>query len=683
MRLHPDMKRLWRACVLVPVVCLAAGGLYLAAVKAVRWYEARRLEARREAERGKWERLQQAHPVEDLRRAVRESPGEFGKMLKEQGIEAGEFLRSVSSEGGQFRLGPGPSGRAFDVKFRRVIKPTEGAKPAPGGPQTRRLRYSVALNYQDAANYYSIGFAPDGVSVAKVEGWCERGIGTASSEGLAGRTSAEVVIKKRDHSLAVVLDGRTVAKAYDDAFTGGQIGFWTSSPEVAFEEVKCQPVGEIYFSDDFMRGSEQASEWETVAGQWRLNSLDNVSMSSNAFTFEGKGGERPGLAVAGHWFWDNYAFQVACQRRGDEPAGLCFGYRDAENYYAARWGAEKAQILKVRQGKATVVAEADVPIRKAEWYELRADVADETARVFVDDNLTLSIADPELSFGRVGLYAEGPNGALFDDVRVRDLRRFEDDFSKDCPGKWTPLGGSWQWHDGVMRGQATGPAKAVAGNVRWQDYELAVDVARPAQGQIGLCVNYQDEANYYVLRLDANDATLAKVAEGVGTDLATAQGVKWHEGAGRLRVVTRGGWLAAFFERDLLLQAFDAGLRAGKVGLYVDGAVADFDNVRVDFLPELRPVFTTHEVFSGELSMAQWAAAQSDWHAESATIQGRPATLRWHRAAIFGPHEVVASVGKDFSLHIVTAGQPPKAEEGYLLTCTGSGTQVEAALLRK
>jgi len=537
------------------------------------------------------------------------------------------------------------------------------------------------------------------VSIAKIEAWQPRAIGMSSTAGLADRRSVEVVIKKREDRIAVVLDGVTVAKAYDDSLAGGQIGVWLSSPAIAIDKARRQPVGEVYFTDDFMRGSEQAGEWETVAGQWRLNSLDNVSMSSNAFSFEGRGSDRPGLAVVGHWFWDDYVLKAACQKRSNEPAGLCFCYHDQDNYHLVRWGragkdkagAEKAQLLRIRQGKAVVLAEEAMSLRAGQWYELKADVEDGTARILVDDNPILRAADPELSLGRVGLYVEGSNGALFDDVLVQRVRRFEDEFIQDCPGKWTALGGEWRWHadrGGVMRARAAGPAKAVAGSSRWRDYELVADVIRPDHGEIGLCFNYQDEANHYLVRLDANDAALTKVVETQRRDLATAPDVKWHEGVGRLRVVTDRGRIAAFFEKDLLFETVDTDLRSGQAGLYASGvAEADFDNVRVSFLHELPPVFTAHEVFSGEKSMATWAAAQSDWQEAQSWVNGRWASMQWHRAEIFGHHEIVATLDRsntrDFGVQFLTAAAGPKAKDGYVFSYSHLESQLEATLHRQ
>lgn len=690
------MKAFRRTATIIGLFCLCLCLLHAAVKKGRPWYEARCARSRKQDEKARWERLQETCPAETLRQVLRESPREFQTLLEDHGIKpegTAGFFRTAALDGDRYKLSPGPKAKAFNLRFRIVVKDAEA------GGQAIAPVVRVALNYQSPADYYRVHLGAARVSIAKVEAWQARPVGISSSGGLADRQHVEVVIKKREDRIAVVLDGITVAKAYDDSLAGGQIGVWLSSPAIVFEEVRCQPIGEVYFSDDFMRGSEQASEWETVSGRWRLNTLDNVSMSSNAFSFEGKASDGLGLVVVGHWFWDDYVFKVACQKHSDEPIGVCFCYRDQDNYHLVRWGragkgkpdVEKVQLLRVRQGKKVVLAEEVMELRTHQWYELRAHIADGTARISVDDNLILRISDNELSFGRVGLYVEGSQGALFDDVLVQRVRRFEDELAQDCPGMWTALGGNWRWHGakgGVMRVDAAAPAKAVAGNVRWQDYELAADVIRPDRGEVGLCFNYQDEANHYVVRMDAKDAFLTKVIEAQREDLAIAKDVKWHEGTGRLKVVTNRGSLAAFFEKDLLFEAIDTDLRSGKVGLYASCVPeAEFDNVRVDFLRELRPIYSAHEVFSGERSMANWAAAQSDWHEDDAWVNGRWTSMRWHRADVFGPHEIVATVNdsapRDFGIHFLTAAQAPKAKDGYVFSYSRLQDQVEVTLHRQ
>ena len=66
------------------------------------------------------------------------------------------------------------------------------------------------------------------------------------------RGANTVLIKRRDDSIQVFLNDQAVASASDRTFTGGAFA-WRSSGGLKLSGGALQEIGEVYFTDDFMR----------------------------------------------------------------------------------------------------------------------------------------------------------------------------------------------------------------------------------------------------------------------------------------------------------------------------------------------------------------------------------------------------------------------------------------------
>jgi hypothetical protein len=533
--------------------------------------------------------------------------------------------------------------RDFDVRF---------SARATNGKGEARLR----LNGQENGDGYELLLSPTRLRLTRVEAGLQFGLLDLSAVRLNGKPTS-FLLKRRQQAVTLVADDTIVARAFDATFSRGAVGY--ASDGVVVTDVRVQPVEELFYTDDFMKPAGEMGEWEVLSGKWAINSLDNPVLSSNAFSMLGTAVGAPALCAAGSWFWDNYAYAASVQGTGDGAIGIAFCVQDPGNYYAVRWepmretgSRGKRQLLRVRDGKRTVLAESFGGFLPSQWYRLDATVGEGSARVRIDGNLVLAAADPGLSHGRAGLYTESPATTFFDDVEVHGLKGFADDFSAPVPGAWTWLGGEWTRRDegaqpgaAHLRASAEGQVRALCEAAVCRNFECSVDVGLANAQRAGLCFRYQDPLNYYALTVDAAKPALTflRIVEGKQETLAAVDLLRLRDKPHELRLRCEEGHFAAALDGLDLLEAWDGELREGKVGLVVERAAGvTFDNFGLSLLDRQtrQPVYTVHEVFSKEKSMEDWAAAASDWLSPSAKPAEPGPAVRWHRADFYGDAEI-------------------------------------------
>lgn len=110
-------------------------------------------------------------------------------------------------------------------------------------------------------------------------------------------------------------------------------------------------------------------------------------------------------------------------RGGDGKAaigGMVFGAKDDKNFYAAvvDMAAATAQVIRVIDGKETILGQAPIKLKPVEWHSLRVQrntiISKDFIETFVDGTLTLSVEDQALGLGQVGLLARGVSSLFFD-----------------------------------------------------------------------------------------------------------------------------------------------------------------------------------------------------------------------------------------------------------------------------
>ena len=552
------------------------------------------------------------------------------------------------------------------------------------------------VNCQHPKSYYYIEVKQGHVQLGRVEQELELRIGTRTEIPADDGQLHEVVIKRRDADLVVAVDGKLAARAFDATFAGGQIGLGVRRSSAKISDVRVQPVDDVFFSDDFMRAEADDSPWDVQAGEWRICSLSNPSLSSNAFYYVGKGTSRA-ASVAGQWFWDNYRVEASCRPRSNAAFGLYLCYRDPENHFLYRIDNDpdgpSRQVVKTIQGKRTVVGTAPGGCMPDQWYRLAADVTDGHVKVYLDDTVVLAVSDPALCFGKIGLYTEdSAEGTDFDDVNVQRWRTFRDDFEAPGVRQWVELGGRWahtaqrpgEGHTESRRLSASSeaPAKVVTGLEDWQDYTFRADIGPWGQGTAGLCFYYLDEGHYYACRWRRRERDelreLVKVVDRVEHVLARQTAPLAAPRLLHAKASVDQGHIRIAVDDVPMFEAFDTALPRGKVGLLVSQCpLAWFDNTQVTFSSPPKPLLSEHEVFAHEKSMQIWSGAESDWEKHYQTIGGWSCLLHWHRAVFHGDVDVELSVdslsGDQNALGLLVAADEASPTSGYRLSAVRSG----------
>jgi len=595
-------------------------------------------------------------------------------------IAAVDFAWSLPAQAAEYvyQFNEGPRRRDFNLIVR--IRSTSDDPAA-----------CALLCAQDKDNCYRVDFTKGLTKIVKVEMGRETLIGTASKTGLTTGSADRVMIKRRRMTIAVALNGKIVAEAYDETFTRGRIGVGARKGSVAFEgDLKAYDCGEVHFADDFM--TTTAVQWKALAGSWSVLEASNPTLSANPFKYCGKAAGPSGAMAAalppGSANWDEYSAKVSAKDDAGAPIGLAFYCVDPKNYHLFRWTSKETakpnrQIVRVRDGVESLLASVDGGYIPGQWYTLRVDVRGTTAKAYVDDCLVAEAKDDQLVGGSIGLCTQSTRGSQFDDVLVDGIGydSFEDDFTALSPGKWMELGGKWTAEGGKLSGKSAAPAKLVSGDDRWRNYVVTCDVFPPQAGAAGLAFYYQDELNYFLYRSDSTGKReLLRFFDGAQKVLASAQ----VPPAGKVEktVVSNVDGLIRVAVNDArVLEAFDPGLSEGRVGICVEGGTVSFGKIDVHRTPAPEMVLSLPETFAAEKSQEVYAADQRDWLPDNQfDTNGRK--WWWHRANLFGEASIELDMSQKkannttFELAL-SAGDAPsgggRAVTGYTLTVWKAG----------
>jgi len=343
-------------------------------------------------------------------------------------------------------------------------------------------------------------------------------------------------------------------------------------PNVAFRKPLVQPVGEIIFTDDFMRDARLGS-WRRHAGSWAVSRVANAETSVPAFSLT-YSGAKDGAASSGQWFWSDYVASVSVRPRArGSTVALAFYWRGPADYFALRCRGANAggriELVRVAAGKEAVLSASKGALMKGQWYRLKAVVQGNSVLALVDDKVVARATDAGLTGGRVGLLAKG-GPSNFDDVVVAGvtvpaeelaagdgdalraaLRRAEGEatgvtetFSeRPTMREWATSSGAWQrrgafsWAPTVHYGPVEltwRPAKALEHGT----FALAVSEAPPgrngAQGALRAQVSVDRDFGVSVASVSRDGRPLARKRLAPGP----VREVRTEIAGGRVRVLT-------------------------------------------------------------------------------------------------------------------------------------------------
>jgi len=552
----------------------------------------------------------------------------------------------------------------------------------------------IAFHVQDNGDQYAVDFAENNTSLWRFQ--CGVAIKLAgNSRGiLQNKTEHGVIVRRSRSRISVFVEGKRVCEAYDSSFYGGKIGIGSIDDSVRFRTPRIQKTAEPYFTDNFMRAESEESAWEKVSGRWKLLSLDNPGLSSNAFTFVGmaKDAANRAIAVVGHEFWYDYSITASCNPRSEEAFGLCYYYRNKEDYGLFSIGPKRAELIRRRDGGTETIGSVQWGFEPRQWYELSVSVNGDRVSAGVDGHIVLEALDNTLIGGKAGVHTAGLAGTTFDDIVVKQILDISDDFSIDRTRLWSSIGGKWAVEEGSCVASAKAPAKYVMGMPTWQDYSVSTTVKAPSNGIVGVVARYIDESNYYLLSFSSgfSKCLLTKVADGNARVLKEISVSTPAGNEQRLALRVKGGVLSAFLNDSILLEAWDDTIRSGQAGLYAAPRPGrrsfklHFERADVKFVEPLAPLFAVNEIFAAEKTMDNWATTESDW-TETAKVASADVTSRWHRTDFFKNVKIKAQfdppISEDGNVTFFLAADGRDTSSGYKLVFAG-GDEISVELLR-
>lgn len=563
--------------------------------------------------------------------------------------------------------------------------------------QINKLPVEWSLAEQENGDGYRLRITPTSVELSTLQ----NKIPTVLVSAKATMAPGTFVLQRRGVRWKVISGNRLVLQAEDDKWQEGKIGF--RDGEV--KDAKVQPVEEIAFDDDFMRVAKDVAItaatkadphngvkiketkldetiWKGLSGTWSTTGISEneaamVAQSANPFAFAAKA-KGQNLAVAGRPFWSDYRFEAAVKPESSAAVGLALYAGDTQNYLLFEWAQDgKIQIKEVLGGQTkTVLAEANYqPYDDKNWYRIAFAVSGETLRAFIDDDEVLRAHSELFGRGMVGLYArneaddsDAHHTAVFDDVKVRSIDDFFDNFSTPVAGRWQPVVGTWKFSNAALPADDKGDF-TVMGEGSWHEYSASADVQLPADAVAGLIVHHLKGEGTYVFRLAgskakvpyAGKAQIVKIGGGKSTTLAETEiGTRFDNSAARWSFASEKGYLQGTIESDgkatRVLDAFDESLPAGRAGIYAQrGAkgVPTLKNFAVEFKGEKKVWAYVPDLYGMSAqpdTMGGWSTPEGLWMPAKPVSVGAgtpPATTPttgdntfWHKGAFWGDGDV-------------------------------------------
>lgn len=534
-----------------------------------------------------------------------------------------------------------------------------------------RGQLTVFFDYRDAKNFYALDMAPGRLTLrAMHDGKAQELAQSAVSLPLGSR----VTLQRRRWAMRVLSGNRVLMTAFDATFDGGKIGS-AAQGGWSWSDPTVQPVEDIYWADDFTRAPGENGDWKANAANWQLTSSSEdsagqgnrhhdlaarIEMSANPFAYHAKAINSLAWAQTGRPFWDNYEASVSVKPLARGVFGLAVYVQDAKNYLAFQWSSSQSttsrQLVRVVNGKSTVLAKASGAFLPRQWYRLSVRTSPGYIETFIDGTPVFTLRDDTFGQGGIGLLARDME-ADFDDANVVSYAAYRQQFAADkaslkasLGSAWQTFGGVWQSKEGVLLSQPQSGDKgasrlALAGRDDWDGYVLKVGAQTGDAGACGLVAGYRDAGNYVVFRWAGSQSALPfrgrqqflRYRNGKPTvvrDEAATQLLEYsRSGFADLSVRLSGGALAVFAGERMVAQMADETLSAGRVGLWAQGTEAvSFNGLQLSFPPEpqapkVAPRFATDALMVG------WASAAGEWPAK--TGPDGVATL-WNTGEFFG-----------------------------------------------
>lgn len=562
-------------------------------------------------------------------------------------------------------------------------------EPWPDGGEIR-----VLFERTESGDGYGLIIDGKGCRFARIDGGRMRGLGMPGTLALpAGPCRG--VLKRRQSRMTALINSDVAATAQDTELHGGAVAWMATDDALSLSDIYVQPIAPVEFTDDFVREKGSFGAWETVAGDWQTVAPEGEEVSpdksANPFSLRAAAGavDALALATAGDWFWDEYEVEVAAQAASAGAMGVAAYVQDADNFLLFRWtslGKAEAgepegrkQLVRVREGEWSVLAQVPGGFRPECWYELSLAVCDGRIVAGVDGAEVLTAYDPSFGQGKIGLFAQEVDAVHFDDVAARTTADVAQDFEDNGLGWLRAENGEWKCELGHLYGSAggAGSAEAWVGEPDWAHYRVVADVKPKSARAIGLQACRQADGQRYVFRWEKDGRQVLLLArEHTQTVLAEGSAPMAEAQFYRLGLSVWHGRVVGSVDGQTVLEAANTQLTSGPAGLFAAGpGEACFDNLGVKFTRTEAPEFRVTAQFTREETMKNWVDPSRQWQ------QGDDGTL-WYDVPLFGDFtlwlpqtDLVTAGGK------LTIGVAPQAGSGIasrLILTTDAGSPVVA-----
>ncbi len=566
---------------------------------------------------------------------------------------------------------------------------------------------TVVFDWQDNLNFYSLELMPDSAALrAVIKGQPQR-LATAK---LDWSPNPKVTIKRRPWAMQVLVDRRVILTAYDGNLTKGRIGSLASAGW-KWTEPRVQPVEQqIFYNDDYTRAAGQGNDWQNSGGKWMLTattdniSQKNVEMSANPFSYLAETPTGAALAYIEpkkSRFWDNYEAQISVRPSGRGAIGLAVYIQDAKNYLAFTWnateGPQARQLVRVEDGKATIIDRAPGAFLPRQWYRLGVRTSPGFVEAFIDGALVFKVRDDSFGQGGVGLIAQNMAAANFDDLRVRSYDYYRLDFTGAVSGAWEEVGGSWAPLAGNESGTlASSPTKEDKGATRvyltgrsdWPSYDFSVAARSGDGGAAGIVAGYRDTGNYTVFRWAGEKSALPYKGRqqiltfrGGKAQIVRDEPVALFNAASpdgfvpvRMRVVP--GAFAVYVGDKLIAQRADEDITPGRPGVYAQGLTTTQYRDPVMFFPPPPEPTKVAPKMAEDALMVGWASPAGEWP----TVTGDSGLREfWNTGEFFGDASLEyrwrRATAEGQKLEFALRAEKGKFDSGYVLRLEGLGKQ--------
>ena len=595
--------------------------------------------------------------------------------------------------------------------------------------QLKATPAELSLNEQEDGDGYRLIFNANTIEMLLVQNNQPKTL-RRFGKGLA---PGPIVIQRRGPIWRVIGESRILFEVDDTSFKEGKVGY-----KGGLNEPRLQPTEEIAFDDDFMRVAadvavaaakddprkgvsvksidNKETVWTNIVGTWKTTGLTEneaaqVAQSANPFVFQSNAKDK-NLAIAGKIFWDDYMAEVRVKPEGAAAIGLAVYVADAKNYLLLHWKESgPLQLQSVVQGRLQVLDELDLPYEQNQWYQLRISSANGWVRAYLDDAEVLRSRTGWFGRGHVGLYAENPSvekSAVFDDVSVRSIRDFADDFTSPVAGRWKTVSGNWDFSKGLTA-QGAGGSYIVMGETEWSDYSTSAQVTLPSNAVAGLVQHYQGGKGAYLLRIAGSKAPvpyagrlqIVKTAGGKTEVLGeTAVGTRFDGKTFDCSFLSEKGYLKGEIEGVRLVDAFDESLQGGRPGLFAQAdaktkATPRFLMFGVEF-PRPRPTWAkVPELYTTgpqPETMGGWSTPEGSWipmtplaapgGAQVTPVSTGDSKTFWHKGAFWGDGSVKFKLPALLETQKIDLIFGDPARVSYVLTLRQSGQTLKTVLSR-